>query len=52
MKIFLLRKRYLVIGLGLLLAAAMFFAACLPEILAAKNADNAEPAPFVEIDGE
>lgn len=38
MKIFLLRKRYLVIGLGLLLAAAMFLAACLPEMLAASDA--------------
>ena len=35
MKVFLLRKRYLVIGLGILLAAAMFLAACLPEASAA-----------------
>lgn len=33
MKIFLLRKRYLLLGLGLLLAAVMLAAACLPEIL-------------------
>lgn len=34
-RIFLLRKRYVAIALGLLLAAAMFLAACLPEALAA-----------------
>lgn len=40
MKVFLLRKRYLMIGLGLLLAAAMFLAACLPETLAAKTVEE------------
>ena len=30
MKVFLLRRRYLVIGLGLLLAAVMFLAVSLP----------------------
>ncbi len=38
MKVFLLRKRYLVIGLGILLAAAMFLAACLPASAAAEEA--------------
>lgn len=52
MKIFLLRKRYLVIGLGLLLAAAMFLAACLPEALAAKNAEKLETPQSVVNDGE
>jgi len=33
MKVFLLRRRYLLLGLALLLAAAMLFAACLPEVL-------------------
>ncbi len=33
MWVFLLRKRYVAIALGLLLAAAMFLAACLPEAL-------------------
>lgn len=33
-KIFLLHKRYLAAGLGLLLAAAMLLAACLPDLLA------------------
>lgn len=34
MKIFLLRKRYLLIALALVLAGAMLLAACLPELLA------------------
>ena len=33
MKIFLLRRRYLLLGAALALAAAMLFAACLPELL-------------------
>ena len=33
MRILLLHKRYLAAGLGLLLAAAMLLAACLPELL-------------------
>jgi hypothetical protein len=33
MKVFLLRRRYLFLGLTLLLAAAMLLAACLPEVL-------------------
>lgn len=33
MRILLLHKRYLLAALGLLLAAAMFLAACLPEVL-------------------
>lgn len=33
-RIFLLHRRYLAIALGLLLAAAMLLAACLPELLA------------------
>ena len=41
MIVFLLRKRYLVIGLGILLAAAMFLAACLPEVLASAAAEEA-----------
>ncbi|MDE7246204.1 MAG: hypothetical protein K2O18_19830 [Oscillospiraceae bacterium] len=52
MKIFLVRKRYLVIGLGLLLAAAMFLAACLPEALAAKAAEKETAIQSAEIDGE
>ena len=50
MKIFLLRKRYLVIGLGILLAAAMFLAACLPEALA--SAGQEAVAETVETDGQ
>ncbi len=52
MKIFFLKKRYLVIALGLLLAAAMFLAACLPETLAAKAAEKEEAVYSSEIDGE
>ena len=33
MKIFLLRRRYLLLGAALALAAAMLFAACLPELV-------------------
>ena len=33
MKVFLLRRRYLLLGLTLLLAAAMLLAAGLPEVL-------------------
>ena len=33
MKVFLLRRRYLLLGAALALAAAMLFAACLPELL-------------------
>ena len=32
MRVFLLRRRYLLLGAALLLAAAMLFAACLPEL--------------------
>lgn len=49
MKVFLLKKRYLVIGLGLLLAAAMFLAACLPETLAAKAAGEEAAASYPEL---
>ena len=52
MKIFLLRKRYLVIGLGILLAAAMFLAACLPEALASAAAEREAMAQTVETEGE
>ena len=52
MKIFLLKKRYFIIGLGLLLAAAMFLAACLPEVLAAKAAEKESSIQSAEIDGE
>ena len=52
MKIFLLRKRYFIIGLGLLLAAAMFLAACLPEVLAAKAAEKELALQSAEIDAE
>ena len=33
MIVFLLRRRYLLLGAALALAAAMLFAACLPELL-------------------
>lgn len=33
MKVFLLRKRWLLLALALLLAGAMILAACLPEVL-------------------
>ena len=33
MRVFLLRRRYLLLGAALALAAAMLFAACLPELL-------------------
>ena len=52
MKVFLLRKRYLVIGLGILLAAAMFLTACLPETLAAAAAEKEAVARTVQTDGE
>ena len=52
MKVFLLRKRYLVIVLGILLAAAMFLAACLPETLASAAAEKDAMAQTVETDGE
>ena len=45
MKVFLLRRRYLVIGLGLLLAAVMFLAVSLPELLSA-----GEPEPVVQME--
>jgi len=48
MKVFLLRKRYLVIALGILLAAAMFLAACLPETLASAAAEKAAVAQTME----
>ena len=32
MRVFLLRRRYLLLGAALALAAAMLFAACLPEL--------------------
>lgn len=38
MRIFLLRKRYLAAVLAVLLAAAMFLAACLPEALLSQAA--------------
>lgn len=34
MRVLLIRRRYLAVALGLLLAAAMLLAACLPELLA------------------
>lgn len=40
MKVFLLRRRYLVIALGVLLAAVMFLAVSLPELLT-----SPEPEP-------
>ena len=43
MKVFLLRRRYLVIGLGLLLAAVMFLAVSLPELLSAGEPEPSEP---------
>ena len=52
MKIFLLRKRYLVIGLGILLAAAMFLAACLPEALATAAAEKKEAFQAEQMEGE
>lgn len=50
MKIFLLRKRYLVIGLGILLAAAMFLAACLPEVLAAAEQEAVVQTVEADVD--
>lgn len=47
MKVFLLRRRYLVIGLGLLLAAVMFLAVSLPELLA--GPEPAQPAVHMEV---
>lgn len=52
MKVFLLRKRYLVIALGILLAAAMLLAACLPETLASAAAEKEAMAQTAEADGE
>ena len=49
MKVFLLRRRYLVIGLGLLLAAVMFLAVSLPELLSAGEPEPSEPVVQMEV---